>query len=137
MVFYHNNADANQNHLDPQNAVMFRAVAKSFFPKTLAAGETGVIRAELMARNAATVWDEAEIVSNEAVSLEFIDGSSKLFNASTRMSSPAGSGRALPQSFFTDTGTLIGWHNLDGVLPGGEAYAGYIRYVLSAKVAKD
>jgi hypothetical protein len=51
------------------------------------------------------------------------------------MSNPAGSGRILPASFFSDAGTMIGWHNLDGVLPGGFTYSGEIRYIFNVKAA--
>ena len=133
MLYYHNNAGADIDKQNIQNTVMFRAAAKSSFPNELTPQQTGIIRGELRAHNAATVWSEAKIVSNEAVALEFIAASAKLYNNSTKMSSPAGSGRILPSSLFSEAGTLIGWHNLDGVLPGGAMYSGRIKYVLNVK----
>lgn len=136
MMYYHNNAGSNMNTADPQNAIMFRARAKASFPEELAAQEVGIIRGELEADNAVAVWDEAWIISNEDVNISYVAGSAKLYNNSTRMSDPAGSGRILPSTLFSTTGTLIGWHDLDGVLPGCTQYSGWIRYVLQTETVE-
>ncbi|MDR0979825.1 MAG: hypothetical protein LBM12_01565 [Candidatus Nomurabacteria bacterium] len=130
MMYYHNNAGSNMNNADPEHAIMFRARAKASFPAELAAQEVGIIRGELEADNATAVWDEAWIISDEEITLEYVAGSAKLYNNSTKMSNPTGSGRILPSSLFSTAGTLIGWHDLDGVLPGCTQYSGWIRYVI-------
>jgi len=131
MVFYHNNAAPEQNRINPKNAIMFRAMARSFFPKRLNNQQTGIILVELSADNAAGVWAEAKITASEGVELELSAEGAKLYNDSNRMSHPAGSGRALPK-LFAEKGTVIGWHDLNGELPGGHEYSGFIRYIFSA-----
>ncbi|MCL2038500.1 hypothetical protein FWG86_01165 [Candidatus Saccharibacteria bacterium] len=136
MMYYHNNAGANLNAVDPQNAIMFRARARASFPSELAAQEVGIIRGELEADNATTVWDEAWIISNEPVSIEFIAGSAKLYNNTTDQ--PGNSPVTLPSTLFSSAGTLIGYQTSGGrfveqyvgVLPGCVQYSGWIRYVL-------
>ena len=132
MMFFHNNAAANLNTSSPQTAIMFRARAKASFPSELAAQEVGIIRGELMADNADAVWDEAWVISNEDITLSYVAGSAKLYNNSSRMSDPPGSGRILSSNLFSTNGTMIGWHDLDGVLPGCTQYSGWIRYVFNA-----
>jgi hypothetical protein len=137
MIFFHNNAAENLNTADPHNAIMFRARARVALPSQLAAQEVGVIRAYLMADNVDTVWDEAWIISNEAVTLTYVAGSARLFNNSTQMSNPPGSGRVLPSSLFSSAGTLIGWHDLDGVLPGCTRFSGWIRFVFNSETVSE
>ncbi|MCL2371625.1 hypothetical protein FWC63_02695 [Candidatus Saccharibacteria bacterium] len=135
MMYFHNNAADNLNREDPRNAIMFRARTRVILPDTLEAQEVGIIRAYLMADNADTVWDEVWIISNEAVEIAFVPGSARLFNNSNRMHD--GSGRVLPSSLFSASGTLIGWHDLDGVLPGCTYYSGWIRFVFNTVAIEE
>jgi hypothetical protein len=136
MMFYHNNAASNLNASDPRNAIMFRARVQASYPEELAAQEVGIIRGELMADNATSVWDEAWVISSQDITLSYVAGSAKLYNNSNQMSNPAGSGRILPSSLFSESGTLIGWHDLDGVLPGCTYYSGWIRYVIETETVE-
>ena len=60
------------------------------------------------------------------VRLSYVSGSARIYCDGTA------NGYVLPQSLFLEEGTLLGFNELNGVIPGCEEYHGVVTYVLQA-----
>ncbi|MBR5389428.1 hypothetical protein IK146_02625 [Candidatus Saccharibacteria bacterium] len=129
-IYYHNNASATYNAVEYGYKGVARNVRVSAtFPQSLKAGETGTVAAILSAERTLVdeVWDEANITAEEDVTLAYIADSAKLYNL----------GRAngtvlLADDLFTDTGALLGYNTLNGVVYGCDEYSGHIVFQIRA-----
>lgn len=81
---------------------------------------------ELSAVNAASVWDGATVHLDEGSELVVNEDSAKLEN---NANGPLG--RQMSSEIFGRTGTQVGYSDLDGVIPAGYDYAGYITFEFS------
>lgn len=88
-----------------------------------------VIRAELSAVNAITVWDSAIVHTRPGVVLDFDAESSELLNNIFT------DGVALENDPFAEPGALIGFESLDGVVLPGYRYDMFIIVKVTARAA--
>lgn len=132
-IYYHNDASATYNDREHNYIGGARETKmSSSFPFELAKGEVGMITGRISSTttNPEAVWDEAYIIANQAITLHYIEGSAKIYN-----NWPV-SGTVLSTRLFSSEGTYIGLVELDGVIPGCDAYSGAVTYTIQA-VAKD
>lgn len=133
-IYYHNNASATYNDKDHNyvGAATDARVSTSF-PLELAANEEGAVSgiitwATLADRdNTQKVWDEAWITATEDMTLQYVAGSAKIYNGG------ATNGKVLSDDLFSGQGTLLGYNDLNGILPGCDEYAGHINYTIQTK----
>lgn len=120
----------NEKELDYQGATLNTRLSTSF-PAALAKGEQGLIKGTFISLNTvpATIWAGAYVTAKEPVKVDFVTGSAKIHNQWTADNS------VLPANLLTDQGTFIGLNKLDGVIPGGDLYAGYVTYAIQTKAA--
>ncbi|MBC9944184.1 hypothetical protein ICL81_06610 [Leucobacter sp. cx-328] len=71
--------------------------------------------------NATKIWDGATVHFDPGIIPQFVAGSAKLENNAH----PNG-GRILGEEIFSPSGTQIGYEQMNGILPAGFPYAGYI-----------
>lgn len=121
MTYFHNNAKTSLNESGEGIARDVRVTAQ--MPSVVKPGERGKISGKVSASNAnpTTVWDEAYVTSDRDVAMRYIPGSAKV------TSNGAVNGQVLPDALF-NTGTLVGYDSLNGVLPGCAEYSGYVIY---------
>lgn len=133
-IYYHNDASESTNASGYGIATLTRAA--STYPTVVKSGEkgtvTGTITWNYVDLNDQThdgkVWDEAYFTTSaESVNLRYKTGSATIHN------SGAANGSILSTALFTEQGTLIGYNQLGGVLPGCAQYSGYITYTLIAE----
>lgn len=121
MVYYHNNAKTS---LNASGAGIAKDVTvKAQLPSVVKPGERGKVSGTVSASNAnpKSVWDEAYVTADTDVALRYVPGSAAM------TSNGAVNGKVLPDSLF-NTGALIGFDSLNGVLPGCAEYSGYVIY---------
>lgn len=69
------------------------------------------------------IWDSAKLTSNSDFNVAYVAGSAKLYNNHFGQT-----GAQLSDSIVTNTGALVGYDKLDGVVPGCMEYAGYVTF---------
>lgn len=119
-IYYHNNA---RTELNASGAgVAQNTKLRMEMPAIVKAGQTAAINGYISASNAQpqTVWDEARATTNQDVALRYVPGSA------TVSSFGAVNGQKLPDSVWT-TGAALGFDSLNGVLPGCNEFAGYVK----------
>lgn len=79
----------------------------------------------LAALNAQTVWDGATLHFDPGVHVEFDHSTAKIEN-----NAHPGGGLPLGPDLFASHGTMIGYHEMDGVVRPGFQYAAYLSVVL-------
>ncbi len=133
-MYFHNNASATFNDAAHNNSgVAFGARMSTSFSTVLTPNEKGTITGTVTANNSkpTSVWDEAYMTTKtEKVLLNYVAGSAKIY------SDWKANGSVLSDNLFTETGTLIGLNELNGVIPGCEEYHGVVSYVLQASELK-
>lgn len=119
-VYYHNNARTELNASGV--GVAQNAKLRMEMPAIVKAGQTAAINGYISASNAQpqTVWDEARATTNQDVALRYVP------NSATVTSFGAVNGQKLPDSLWT-TGAALGFDSLNGVLPGCNEFAGYVK----------
>ena len=136
-VFYHNNAKTSLN--ESGEGIARNAQMRVQMPASVAKGEKARITGVVSADNAKhldtngvdrgnQVWDEAYGVSNDDLTLRYVQESATLTNADA-----SGNNRTfdLPNELLT-TGTKLGWDKMDGNLPGCNEYSGYVKFRFKA-----
>lgn len=127
--YFHNNAKSRLNTKENDYKGMARDTKMSVqVPSQVKPGERGKISAIISSSNATPkeVWDEAYITTTTAVAMRYVPASAKIHSGG------AVNGRVMPSSLFNESGTYLGWSDLDGVLPGCADFAGYVTYDLVA-----
>lgn len=127
-VYYHNNASKTLNDAaHGQKGIAKDAKLRMAMPGGLKAGERTGITGYISASNAAPgeVYDNSYMTATTDVALRYIPGSA------TITSGGAINGQKLPDSLFS-TGALLGYDSLNGVIPGCNEYAGYVKFKFRA-----
>ena len=81
------------------------------------------------------VWDETTLKSKngEVFNLAYVPGTAKYMNTDDNKNVRYFS---LSDSLFTNNGTLLGYNQMDGKMPGCNKYSGYITFHVKAQFAK-
>jgi len=127
-VYYHNNASKTLNDdAHGQKGIARDARLRMAFPGGLKANERTGITGYISASNASPgeVYDNSYLTSTTDVALRYIPGSAVVTNGG------AISGQTLPDSLFS-TGALLGYDSLNGVIPGCNEFAGYVKFKFRA-----
>lgn len=96
-------------------------------PQEIKAGQTECIGCRISASNAepGEVYDDVKVSTDGDISLRYIQNSAKLtthFIQDIQM----------PFEEMINNGTAIGSYGLDGIVPGGSEYSGYVTYCFMA-----
>lgn len=105
-AYFHNNASADLN-LVAHNTTM-----KMTLPSGEATDQTTQAYISADNANPTSVWDTVHLTSDKAFTLEYEQGSAKLFNNVFK------SGTALSDSIVTASGAPLGYDKIDGNVPG-------------------
>lgn len=127
-VYYHNNASSTLNdEAHGKKGIAQNAKLRMAMPQGLKKGERTGITGYISASNATPgeVYDNSYLTSTSDVALRYIPGSAKI------TSFGAVNGQTLPDSLF-NTGALLGYDSLNGVLPGCNEFSGYVTYKFRA-----
>ena len=131
-IYFRNDADPETNSTGYGVATDTRV--STGYPVELKAGEKGMISG-IVSWSYVTpenpdnpsdgkVWDEAYITSEDDVSIKIKAASAIIHNGGEV------DGEILSTSLFSEKGTPIGYNKLEGTIPGGADYSGYITYTL-------
>lgn len=124
-IYFHNDASATYNTA-AQNRVGIALGTRvvSYFPEKLGKFERGKIDGVITAANSdpKTVWDEAYITAREALTIEYVEGSARIYN------DWKANNTELSKSLFTADGVTIGLNELNGMILGCEEYSGRVMY---------
>lgn len=132
-IYFHNDASATFNDKAHNYVGVARETRVSTnFPDELAAGEVGEVTGKITSTTTTpeAVWDEAYVKAKQAMTLHYVEGSAKIFNAWPS------NGTVLSTRIFSDKGTYIGLASvnekseLNGVIPGCDQYSGSITYTI-------
>lgn len=126
-IYYHNDASETFNDAAHNYAGVARDTrVVSYFPDSIKAGERKQIDGIITASNAdpKTVWDEAYITAKEDLTIEYVEGTARIYNQWDV------NDMILPDSLFTEDGAFIGLTALNGVILGCDRYSGQIIYRL-------
>lgn len=127
-VYYHNNASRTLNSDEHnQKGIAREAALRMAMPGGLKAGERTGITGYISASNATPreVYDNSYVTATQDVALRYVPGSAVVTNGGGI------SGQVLPDSLFT-TGALLGYDNLNGVIPGCNEFAGFVKFKFRA-----
>lgn len=126
MTFYHNNAKDSLNASG--KGVAKDTTLKIQMPSVVKVGERGKVSSTITASNAkpGSVWDEAFVTTDTDLALRYIPNSARV------NSNGAVKDKILPDSVFT-TGALLGYDELNGVLPGCAQYSGYVIFKIKTE----
>ena len=123
-IYYHNNSDSNigKKAIGIADGVGIR----SSFPATIK--EKGYITANIIASDTKPIeiWACAEITTDEPCYLRYIPGTAT-YNCGGLLN-----GNSPGPDWLFGVGSLIGYNKISGLLPGGEQYAGSIKYRIFA-----
>ena len=99
------------------------------YPKFVLPNKRGYVFAKITAKNSEpeSIWHGVAVTANEGVKLNYIVGSSRIYNEWDANRS------VLSTNLFSEEGTLLGLNVLNGVIPGGDKYRCIVTYVLQAK----
>lgn len=127
MVYYHNNAASNLNSSDV--GIAKNTTLKMEIPAVVKAGANAALTGTINASNAnpASVFNitYGTNATEGDIALRYVSESA------TVTSNGAINGAKLPDSLFT-TGTNLGYDSLDGVIPGGNDFSGYVTFKFRA-----
>lgn len=130
-IYVHNNASSTYNDAAHNNSgISFLTRLSTSFSEVVSPDNPGVVSATITSKNAepSAVWDEAEMTTTYGkIVLNYVTGSAKIYN------DWALNGAIMPNTLFTEEGSLLGLNELNGVVPGCEEYHMIITYVLEAK----
>lgn len=128
LIVYHNNASSTLNdEAHDYKGMAYNAKVIANFPHALAKGEKGQVSAIIEAdgTDPASVWDEAYVTADEAMTLHYVTASAKLHNRW------GANGSTLSVKLFDPAGDYLGVNQLDGVVLGCYEFSGYITYTLA------
>ena len=123
MMFFHNNAKSSYNTDSTQSGIAKNVRLYAQQPNELTANKKTAVTGTISSDNTnpAKVWDEAYMTSSTNVALRYVSGSAKIkTNALDNVS--------LPTNIFSSSGVLLGYDNLNGLVPGCTQYFGYVYY---------
>ncbi len=126
-IYYHNDASATYNDKAHDYVGIARETRLiSDFPDELAEGEMGRVLGKITSSTTEPkeVWDEAYVTAKQAMTLHYVAGSAKIYNAWNE------TGTILSTEMFSNEGTFIGLAKLNGVILGCNEYSGSIRYTI-------
>lgn len=128
-IFFHNNAACNFNATGEGIAQNVRM--RSQFPSVVRPGERGRISGEITSTNTTplAVWDYVYVTATSVVSLRYVPASAIIHN------NGAANGRILSTNLFSETGTFLGFNELNGIIPGCAEFSGHVIYRLVAEQA--
>ena len=133
-IYYHNDAADDTNYTGYGIAADTRVF--SSYPATVRRGQEETVYGSISwnyidttnTDHDAIVWDEAYLTTQaDNVVLRFKPASIVLHNMT------ATNGSILSTNLFREPGTLIGFKELNGIIPGCAQYSGYITYTLVAE----
>ena len=134
-LYYHNDAGSDTNASGLGIALLTRAAAT--YPAKVTKGSEGVLTGEITWKYITSttdsvrdgkVWDEAYLKTDyDEVVLRYKPGSAIIHNGGKA------NGSVLSTSLFAEGGTLIGYNELKGVIPGCAEFSGHITYTLVAE----
>lgn len=127
-VYYHNNASRTLNSDEHgQKGIAHDTKLRMAMPGGLKAGERTGLTGYISASNATPreVYDNSYMTATTDVALRYIPGSAVVTNGGGI------SGQVLPDSLFT-TGALLGYDNLNGIVPGCNEFAGFVKFKFRA-----
>ena len=141
-LYYRNDADPQYNGEGVSNqGVASQTRLSSSFPSRVKPGERGEIKGTITWKNydgtsgkPGQVYDEAYLTADSEVEIALKPSTAKIYNDEKF----GISGTALDATqLFSETGTLLGVNTLDGVVLGGEEYAGQVVYSLTVKAVES
>ena len=117
-MYVHNNAAGNLS-LIAENVKAFLNVPNDWATKITVDGIVSSDNA-----TPSTVWDQTSFESDEVFALAYIPDSAKYYNNAGVFN--------LPDSILTSAGALLGYEQMDGLIPGCNGYSGYVTIILEA-----
>lgn len=128
-TFFHNNASSSLNTAEHGHKGIARNVKMlAKMPSIIRKGQNVDITSTISASNASpsAVWDHVAVSSPERdVALKYVPDSATVY------SNGAINGKKLPSKIFSE-GALLGYSDLNGIVPGCTEYSGYVTYRFKA-----
>jgi uncharacterized repeat protein (TIGR01451 family) len=138
-AFYHNNANPTLNSAaENQRGIARNARIRAEIPSVVPQGSTGTAgNVFLSADNAnpGQVWDTIRMSngSDGDIAVRFVQGSATLTNfANNNPSDQTQRTFNLPDAIVGPSGTLLGFNQMDGNLPGCNEYSGFVMFNIKA-----
>lgn len=128
-IYFHNDASETVNDAAHNRAgYAWNTRLSSSYPHALKAGERGTIVGMITSTSTQpeAVWDEAYITAAEAMRIEYVLASAKIYPDKKWETY----GAVLPSTLFSEKGTFLGLIELNGVIPGCDQYSGQVVYTL-------
>ncbi len=126
-VYIHNNAASNLNTAENGYKGIARGTTvEAAVPSTVngSADAAAYVRATNAAP--AEVWDTVKLTSTGSVTLDYQEGSARLFTKAYATGTP------LSDAIMTDSGIKVGYDNLNGDWPGCLPYSGTVTFKMKA-----
>ena len=137
-IYYHNNAHKDYNSkANHQKGIARNTKLSVSFPKALAAGEKGIIQATITSENTnpTSVWSWIYITSPESIELHCVENSIKIQTYEEKWDV---NDKQLSESeLFSNKGSFLGVTKLDGIIRGGEKYAGKVVFSIHINEKKN
>ena len=133
-IYYHNNAASKYNNAENDyTGVAWNVRISSGFPESMVKGEKGTVFGRITSTNTdpESVWDSAQIIAKEDVTLHFVLCSAKIHN------NWGASDSVLSTYLFSNEGTFIGLDKLNGMIFGCYEYSGFITYTIEVESASN
>jgi len=131
-VYYHNNASSTYNGTNFDGPGVARdAYARVEFPAAVNGSAWGNVFIGASNANPARVWNIINFTSDSTVNLAYVSDSAVLHNFTSETDHTIRTFN-LSDDLFSENGTPIGFHAMDGILPGCNYYAGYITFQIIA-----
>ena len=133
-IYLHNNASSALNDkAHDYVGVAINTRLSCAFPTSLSKGEEGLIHSTITSTstNPPAVWAGAYVTASENMTLHYIAGFAKIYNAWAK------EGRVLSMNLFTERGTFLGMRELNGVYPGFAEFSGSVRYTIQTHMRKE
>lgn len=133
-IYYHNDAAIDYNDMEHnQVGVAMEVRLTTSFPDELIKGEKDAVIGIIRSKNAnpPSVWGSAYVTAKENVTLHYIKGSLKIYNFWNQQ------GTLLSTDAFSADGTFLGLKELNGIIFGGDKFAGSITYTFLAKAMEE
>ncbi|MBR3175995.1 DUF11 domain-containing protein [Candidatus Saccharibacteria bacterium] len=134
-IYYHNNAGSDTNSSGVGIALLTKVAAT--YPARISKNAEGTLTGEITWKYITSindtvhdgkVWDEAYLKTNyDDVILRYKPGTATIYNGG------ATNGSVLSTNLFSESGTYIGFNELNGVVKGCAEYSGHITYTLVAE----
>lgn len=133
-IYYHNNAASKYNEAENNySGIAWNTRIASAFPSSLVKGEKSAVygRISSTSTDPESVWDSAEIIAKEDMTLHFVVASAKIHN------NWGASDSVLSTNLFSNKGTLIGQDKLNGMIFADYEYSGFITYTIEARAIEE